>query len=393
VMGEGLWRDPFAGGGAPSRFHRVTNYEPVIALFEGYGKDDPTYSAQLSVYVDGEQVIDLAQGMASDALVPVYSSSKGASATVISLLVQRGQIDLDAPVATYWPEFAQAGKGSVTVRQLLSHQAGLLGVDGGFSWDELLAHGPLAERLAAQRPFWVPGQAFMYHALTIGTLADELVRRVDGRTMADAFKEEVARPRQIDVWMGTPESEDLRSVDALPPTAEELTAFLQKSPDALGGGDALGAVALPAGGALDLLATVNEPAFRRVGQPAAGAMASARGLAALYACLRHELNGAPRLLTDETISQMAQIQVAGIELGTGLAARFGVMFQVPCPPRWAFGSVGAFGHDGAGGSLAFCDPKFGVAFGYTVQRLPLPGGMDKRAVELAHAVRSCLSRP
>ena len=103
--------------------------------------------------------------MAPDSLLPVYSSSKGATAVVVALLVQRGQLDLDATVASYWPEFAQGGKGSVTVRQLLSHQAGLVGVDGGFTWDELLAHTPLAERLAAQRPFWQPGQAFLYHAL------------------------------------------------------------------------------------------------------------------------------------------------------------------------------------------------------------------------------------
>ncbi len=96
------------------------------------------------------------------------------------------------------------------------------------------------------------------------------------------------------------------------------------------------------------------------------------------------------MLDDETIAQMSQIQAAGVELGTGLEARFGVIFQVPCTPRWPFGSVRAFGHDGAGGSLAFCDPTHDVAFGYTVQRLPLPGGMDTRAVELAAAVRRCL---
>ncbi|MHB1854310.1 MAG: serine hydrolase domain-containing protein [Acidimicrobiales bacterium] len=368
----------------------MPSYESVTSLFEGYAKEDPTYTAQLCVHVDGERVIDLAQGMGLDALVPVYSSTKGASATVISLLVQQGRLDLSAVVAEYWPEFAQAGKESVTVRQLLSHQAGLPGVDGGFSWEELLAHGQMAERLAAQRPFWAPGQAFMYHGLTIGTLADELVRRIDGRTMTEAFQQEVTGPRGIDFWMGTPESEDHRCVEALPPTAEELTSFLQESPGALGGGDALGALSIPAGGALDLLARVNDPGFRRVGQPAAGGLSSARGLAALYAGLRHDLGGVPRLLTEDTISQMSQIQVAGTELGTGLPARFGVMFQVPCPPRWSFGGVGAFGHDGAGGSLAFCDPRLEIAFGYTVQRLPLPGGMDKRAVELARAVRFCL---
>jgi CubicO group peptidase (beta-lactamase class C family) len=200
----------------------------------------------------------------------------------------------------------------------------------------------------------------------------------------------VTGSRGIDVWMGTPESEDARVVEAQPATAEELSAFLTASPGALDGGDEIASLSLRRGNPLDLLTRVNDVAFRRVGPPAAGMLASGRGLAALYASLRHEVGGQPRLLTDETIAQMSQIQVAGTELGTGLQARFGVIFQVPCPPRWAFGSVRAFGHDGAGGSLAFCDPTDDVAFGYTVRRLPLPGGMDARAVELARVVRQCL---
>jgi CubicO group peptidase (beta-lactamase class C family) len=141
---------------------------------------------------------------------------------------------------------------------------------------------------------------------------------------------------------------------------------------------------------MELLSRVNDPTLRRVGPPAAGVLASGRGLAALYACLRSEVGGQPRLLTDDTVAQMSQIQVSGIEIGTGLEARFGVIFQAPCTPRWPFGSVRAYGHDVAGGSLAFYDPTYDIAFGYTVQRLPLPGGMDARAVELTRIVRQCL---
>jgi CubicO group peptidase (beta-lactamase class C family) len=368
----------------------MPSFDTVHEAFQGYCEADPTYAAQLAVHVGGERVIDLAQGMDADTLLPVYSSTKGATAVVIALLVQRGQLDLDATVATYWPEFAQSGKAAITVRQLLSHQAGLPGVDGGFTTDEALAHTPLAERLATQRPFWAPGQAFMYHALTIGTLADELVRRIDGRSVGQMLREDVTGPRGIDIWLGTPESEDHRIVPALPPTGEELTAFVAESPDALTGGDPITALSLPGGDVGTLVTTINEPAFRRGAQPAASLTASARGLGALYASLGHEVGAQPRVLDDDTIGQMAQIQVAGTELGTGLQARFGVIFQVPCPPRWAFGRVGAFGHDGAGGSLAFCDPSCDVAFGYTVQRLPLPGGMDARAVELARLVRRAL---
>lgn len=371
----------------------MSTFQPVHETFAAYCDADPTYSAQLTVHVGAERVVDLTGGggMKPDSLLPVYSSSKGATAVVIALLVQREQLDLDARVASYWPEFAQGGKGAVTVRQMLSHQAGLPGVDGGFTWDEVLEHTGLAERLAAQRPFWQPGQAFLYHALTIGTLADELVRRIDGRTVADALREDVTGPRGIDLWMGTPPSEDHRVVAAHGPTPDELLAFLAESPGALERSDDVTTLSLPSGNPMELLSRVNEVPLRRVAPPAAGVLASGRGLGALYASLRHEIGGQPRVLTDDTIAQVSQIQVSGIELGTGLEARFGVIFQAPCSPRWPFGSVRAFGHDGAGGSLAFCDPMYDVAFGYTVQRLPLPGGMDARAVELARVVRHCVS--
>ena len=366
----------------------TTDFALVAETLQAYADADPTYSAQLAVHVGAERVVDLTVGPAlhADSLVPVYSSSKGATAVVVALLVQRGQLDLDAPVASYWPEFAQAGKGAVTVRQLLSHQAGLPGVDGGFTWEELLAHAPLAEKLAAQRPFWHPGSAFLYHGLTIGTLADELVRRIDGRTVAEVLRDDVTAPRGIDVWMGTPASEDHRVVEALPPRLEDLT--MEAIP---GFADPIMSLSFPRSpDVLELFRRVNDPAFHRIAPPAAGVLASARGLAALYASLRHELHDQPRVLTDDTIAQMAQIQAAGHELGSGLLARFGVIFQVPCTPRWPFGRVGSFGHDGAGGSLAFCDPASDVAFAYIPQRMSVPGATEAPSLELAAAVRRSL---
>jgi CubicO group peptidase (beta-lactamase class C family) len=371
----------------------VPSFEPVIAAFQGFCQADPTYSAQVAVNVKGERVIDLAQGMKEDSLLPVFSSSKGASGVVVALLVERGQLDLNATVASYWPEFAQRGKGAVTVRQMLSHQAGLNGVDGGFTSEELLAHTPLAERLAAQRPLWHPGRGVEYHAVTLGTLANELVQRIDGRPIGEVLRQDVTGPRGIDIWMGTPESEDHRVAEAQPPTGEEFTTFMANPPagvDLSAGGDKLSSLSLPSGGIFDLFTRINSIESRRAGQPASGMTASARGLAALYACLRHEVGGQARLLSDETIAQVSQIQVSTTDLSGGLMVRFAIMFQVPISPRWAFGTFRAFGHDGAGGSLAFCDPTYDVGFGYTVQRLPLPGGLDQRAVTLARLVREAL---
>ena len=361
------------------------SFAEVEATFSGYSEADPTYSAQLVVHVGGRGVVDLATGaLGPDSLLPVYSSSKGATAVAVALLVERGQLDLEERVSRYWPEFAQRGKDAVTVNQMLSHQAGLPGVDGGYTWEDLFDHDALAARLAAQRPFWRPGAGAMYHGLTLGTLADELVRRVDGRPVGEVLRQDIAGPRALDVWLGTPESEDPRVVVALPPSAEDVAAAAAAT---VAAADPLTTVWPPRGTLTDMFKWINDPSFRRVGQPAAGLLASARGLAGLYACLRHEIGGMPRLLSEDTIGQMSQIQVSGNELGTDLPIRFGVIFQVPTTPRWPFGGVGAFGHDGAGGSLAFCDPVPDIAFGYTVQRMPLPGGMDARAVDLARLVR------
>lgn len=362
-------------------------FEPVAVALAALG----AYGAQLVVYLRGEVVLDLTgdDDFGPDTLLPIFSSTKGASAVVIALLLERGQLDLDARVASYWPEFAAAGKGDVLVRQLLSHQAGLIGVDGGFTFDELLAHTPLAERLAAQRPLWRPGMGYGYHALTIGTLADELVRRIDGRPLAQVLSEDVTRPRDIDVWLGTPADQDHRVADVLLPGEDELAPLLATLAEAPTDGWA--SMTAPPGGAVALLMHANTEAFRRVGQPAAGGLASARGLARLYACLRHDVGG-PRLLSDDTIGQMSQVQATGNDLSSDLPARFGVMWQTPCLPRWTFGSARAFGHDGAGGSLAFADPTYDLAFGYTVQQLPLPGGMDDRAVALTKVLRACVRR-
>ena len=366
-------------------------FEPVAQAYRAWLDADPDYSGQLAVYLRGELVLDLTVGdrLPPDGLLPVFSSSKGAIGVVMALLVERGLLDLDAPVARYWPEFAAGGKADVLVRQLLSHQAGLSGVDGGFSDDELLAHTPLADRLAAQRPLWRPGAGFGYHALTIGTLADELCRRTDGRTLAEVFRDDVAAPRGIDVHLGTPAELDPRVVTVDLPPQEQLLAFMARLPQP--DPHSLGGLAAPRSDRV-LLTRVNDEDYRRVGPPAAGGLATARGLARLYASLHHDLDGQPRLLSDDTIAQVSQMQVGGLELGGGQAFRYAVVFQNPCPPRMLFGSAKAFGHDGAGGSLAYSDPVHDVAVGYLSKTIHVPVdlelGPDPR-MELLRVIRAC----
>ena len=364
----------------------VAGFEQVRADFEALAAGDPDYCAQFTAYLGSEPVVDLTCGpWAEDALLPVFSCSKGAIGAVIALLVQRRELDLDAPVASYWPEFGAAGKDSVTVRQMLSHQAGLPTVDGGYTGTELLAHDPLARRLAAQRPFWRPGAGFGYHALTIGVLADELVRQITGRTLAETFREDVAGPRDIDFHLGTPTELDDRVVAVDLPWVEGQPGVVVEIPAAPL--DSLRALLGPIDTA-PLWTWANEEGPRRVGFPAAGGLATARGLARMYASFGHEL-GQPRLVDEDVVAQMSQVQVQGKDMLSGLPFRFGILFQRPEPPRFTYGSFLAFGHDGLGGCLGVSDPYYELSFGYTVKRIPMPGGVDSRSLELMKVVRSC----
>lgn len=365
------------------------SFAPVEQAFNELLEQDPTNSRQLAIYYQGEPVVDLVggPGFEQDSLLPVFSSSKGTIGLTIGLLVERGLIDLDALVTDYWPEFGQAGKSAVTVRQLFSHQAGLHGPTGGYTDLELLEHEPLAKRLAAQRPHWRPGSAFAYHAITIGTLADELVRRITGRTFSDYFTNEIAEPRDIDVHIGVPAELDPRCADVDLPPMEELMEMLAKLVDP--GNTPLGSLALFSSTKGSLLTRINDEDFRRVGPPGAGGLATARGLARMYAAVHHDL-GSDRILSDDTIEQVSQVQVAGLDLANGQNARFAIAFQKPHAERLEFGSYRAFGHDGAGGSLGFSDPHYDIAFGYTVKRIPLPGGVDERAIKLAAVARNCV---
>jgi CubicO group peptidase (beta-lactamase class C family) len=359
-------------------------FAAVRTLLEELADLDATYSGALCAWHRGRPVVDISWGpvLGPDDLLPVFSSSKGAAGLAVACLVRDGLLDLDETVASYWPDFAQRGKAAVTVRQLLSHQAGLLGVDGGYTYDELYGHAELAARLAAQRPLWLPGSAFAYHGVTIGVLADELVRRIAGVPLGEYFHHQVAGPRRLEVYLGTPEALDGRVRAVELPTPEELAAL----PDAVPrlGRGSLASLSVPVDGQ-PMYVECNEARFRRAGTPAAGGLASARGLAGMYAAVEHEVAGVPRLLDDETVAQVSQLQVWGRELTQTepLRTGFAIIFQKPSDHH-PWGSYRAFGHDG---SLAYADPFNHIAFAYAVARIPLPGGADSRAIHLSRAVR------
>jgi len=363
-------------------------FEPVAEEFGRLLAHERDARGQFCAYLRGQRVVDLWGGddIAADDLQGVFSSSKGVSAVCMALLVQRGALDLDAPVTRYWPEFAGGGKGDVTVRVALSHQAGIPGVEPQLTLDEVMDHQLVAARLAAQVPHWRPGKAHGYHGLTIGTIMDELVRRVEGISIADFFRKEIGDPRGIDFYLRTPEDVDHRVRPLLPaePTPEQQAqAGPPMAPDSLGG--MTFSLAAPSRRA-ELMPNIR--AFRASGQAAAAGVGSARGLARLYAMCVGEVDGFPRLLTDATIARVTQIQTVGEDIVLRVANRFGIVFQ-KADDRLTYGSHQAFGHDGAGGSIGIADPWHGIAYAWIPRRMAFPGGADGRGLGLARIVREC----
>jgi CubicO group peptidase (beta-lactamase class C family) len=366
-------------------------FEPVAEEFGRLLAQERDARGQFCAYLRGQRVVDLWGGedVAPDDIQGVYSSTKGVSGVCIALLVQRGALDLDAPVSRYWPEFAGGGKGDVTVRVALSHQAGIPGVEPQLTLEEMIDHDVVAARLAAQVPHWRPGKAHGYHGLTIGTIMDELVRRIEGIPIAEFFRKEVGDPRGIDFYIRTPEDVDSRVRMVLPasPTPEQQEQQKQAGgppplPDSLTGmtfNTARPARAEP---------LPNIRAVRASGQAAAAGVGSARGLARLYAMCIGEVDGFPRLLADATIAQVTQIQTIGEDLVLRVTTRYGIVFQ-KADDRNTYGSHQAFGHDGAGGSIAIADPWHGISYAWIPRRMSFPGGADGRGLGLAKILREC----
>jgi CubicO group peptidase (beta-lactamase class C family) len=366
-------------------------FEPVAEEFGRLLAQERDARGQFCAYLRGQRVVDLWGGedVAPDDIQGVYSSTKGVSGVCIALLVQRGALDLDAPVSRYWPEFTGGGKGDVTVRVALSHQAGIPGVEPQLTLEEMIDHDVVAARLAAQVPHWRPGKAHGYHGLTIGTIMDELVRRVAGIPIAEFFRKEIGDPRRVDFYIRTPEDVDPRVRMVLPasPTQEQEEQQKQAGgppalPDSLTG--MTFNAARPAGP--ELLPNIR--AVRASGQAAAAGVGSARGLARLYAMCIGEVDGLPRLLTDATIAQVTQIQTIGEDLVLRVTTRYGIVFQ-KADDRNTYGSHQAFGHDGAGGSIGIADPWHGISYAWIPRRMSFPGGADGRGLGLARIVREC----
>jgi CubicO group peptidase (beta-lactamase class C family) len=350
-------------------------FEDVRSEFAAVAAAEPGYSGQLAAFLGDRQVVDLWAGedIAGDGLTSVYSVSKGAAHLVVALLVQDGVLHLDRPVADWWPEFAAFGKERLSLRELLAHRSGLIGVDGGFTVAELADDRLIASRLAGQHPFWRPGEAYGYHAFVISALTGEVVRRATGRSLRELFEERIRSPYGLDFYLGLPAAEDRRFQEVLPMrlTAEQEAGLAAQPRDPA----SLMSVAFNfnASPPTDIVEFGNTPQIRATGNASAGGVANARGVARMYAAAISTVDGREPLLTPETISEFSRLHYAGPDLVTGEADHFALGFETSWK-KYPFLGGTAFGHSGATGSQSFADPASGIAYGYIRRRFILGGG-------------------
>ena len=381
------------GGSVEPGFEGVA--EAFRANFDQHGE----VGAAAAVYVAGHKVVDLWGGSADaaagtpyteDTLQLVFSTTKGATAACANLLAQRGQLDVDAPVAEYWPEFKAAGKGDIPVRWLLCHKAGLPYVDATLTLEEALAWEPMVRALEAQEPVWEPGTAHGYHATTFGWLVGEVVKRISGKSLGTFFHDEFAEPLGLEFWIGLPDEQQHRvaplvqwgdPADQDPAMAELLAQFM--GPDTLLG-KALGA---PSFVFTNAEGGFNNPAIRAAEIPAANGVTNARSLARFYAALSGVVDGGPAepILTADQVAKACELQTSGPDKCIFMDTTFGLGFflaSVFAP----YGGSRSFGHTGAGGSVGFTDPEHGIGFGYVMNKMMQGLNGDPRSSGLIRAV-------
>lgn len=372
------------------RFEAVR--DAVAALYQNPNER----GAALCVQVAGETVVDLWAGPADkdglqmwqqDTLLNLFSCTKTFAAVAALQLVSEGKLDLDAPVARYWPEFAAAGKARITVRQLLCHQAGLPAIRTPLPGEALYDWQTMCAALAAEEPWWEPGTAHGYAPITFGWLIGELLRRVEGREPGDVIVARTARPLGLDFHIGLDDSEFHRVAHIArgkggfgDEAAQRMLSVVMREPQAL----TTRAFTNPP----SVLTSTNRPEWRRMHQPAANGHGNARSLAGFYSGL---LSG--QLLEPELLAELTREHSRGEDRTLLTSTRFGLgcMLDQPEVANATYGlGPKTFGHPGAGGSVGCADPERELSFGFVTNTLGPYVLMDPRAQQLARVVAACL---
>lgn len=367
-----------------------------LEAFQANFADDGELGAACTIYQDGRPVMDVWGGEAGhydgeawrhDTAVPVFSVTKGVAALCVLMQVERGLIELDRPLAEYWPEFGSHGKGRVTVREALAHRAGVPVLSGVVDHAEFRDPILMAARLAAEPPVFEPGSVHGYHALTIGWITSELMRRTTGRSVGSWFRSNIAEPRRLNIAIGRTEADD-GPVARVVVSPEHDTPEMDPMADLARPISMNGMIVPRVSG---LAATLNDPAIQAIEQAGANAIADARSLAKLFAATIHSVAG-ERLLSNATIAEACRVVSEGRQWGGMPGPTYGAGFMLPGGVQPMLGE-GSFGHDGMGGSLAFAHPPSGVSFAYVRNRTGLPGIVDPQVYRVVGALAKTVGIP
>ncbi|MFV0254305.1 MAG: serine hydrolase domain-containing protein [Beutenbergiaceae bacterium] len=353
-------------------------FAPLKDVFGRMVGDQGGGGASLVIRHHGQVVVDVHGGDFDDrALVPVYSVSKLVTAIAITTLEAAGELDLDEPLSLVWPDLDKAETAAITLRMVLSHRSGLVSFDRRFTLDELLSHADDAA-IATQRTYWEPGSAHGYHAVSYGTLVDGYLRRKLGRSTAELVAERVATPLNAEFWLGAPASvlDRIHAVEYQPgAVTDHVSRYLADSP-------------IPPSPTGHIRASVdfwNSRDVHTASLPSSSGIASAHGLASILAAT---LDGT--VLNEAARDRMVATQARGHDQFLGIDMHYGSGVQLPCP-QLPFLGPGSYGHEGAGGTLAFADREFDIALAWTTSVFPRMAGASPGSLALLSTLRHCLT--
>ena len=375
-------------------------WEGVQDAFTANIESGGEVGAAYAVHHDGRLVVDLWGGTYQpDTLQLVFSTTKGWTAALANLLVERGELDVDAPVASYWPEFAAEGKGSIPVRWLLTHQAGLPYPTEVCTLDDVLSWDGVVDKLAGSSPLWEPGTQHGYHAVTYGFLVGEVLRRITGRSVGELMAAELSGPLGLDAWIGLPPELEPR-VEPLvggitPEPSDDVDPALREMLAQFMGPESTLGKALSCNGGLAEVGVFNTPELRAAELPAANGVTDARSLSRLYAALvgpveaDERFPAASRVLAPETVAAATVRQTSGNDAVLFFESTFGLGFMTSSPFS-PYGGPAGFGHAGAGGSVGFADPDAGLGCGYVMSKMQQNLSGDPRSTSLIGATYAAL---
>lgn len=387
--------------------HWENEWAPVVEAFADNFAHKGEQGAALSIYRFGEPVVNIWAGVRDNAsaglsglpwqestCVNIFSAGKGLVALCVLQLVERGLLDLDAPVAHYWPEFAQENKGGITLRQVMCHRTGLSAFRGLLEFEDIFDWSTMTNEITALKPWWEPGTTQGYSPFIYGWILGELIRRVSGCASFDEyFQSAVAQPLGIRCRFGVEPDQQAHLADTAPLKNPQGLAAHSNGADSIALGkimkaDPRGVTNRAFGNPVSFMTSTNSPAWRQAQIPAANGHANAQALGKIFGALAH--NGR---IEDVTLLAPAQLSLCSKELTAeddqvlGLPLRFGHGFMLPqARPDCRFGrGARAFGHPGAGGALGFADPDYHVGFGYVTSRMGQSLLIDSRAIRLIDA--------